>query len=418
MLSQLEKKLEQVHAASRVLGVAYNQARKNFLNILARMLEEQVDDILCANARDCKNMRQGDPMIDRLMLTPERIKSMARGVRFVGTMPNVIGKHIESRTLKNGLKLSKVRVPLGVVAVIYESRPNVTIDVVALCIKAGNAVVLKGGKESSESNKALVRIIQKSLTKADLSQDCVLYIDSKNRKMVRRVLEMDKYIDVVIPRGGKGLIDFVRINARMPYIETGAGVCHTYIDKGADINKSALIVYNAKTQRPSVCNALDTLIIHEDIVKNFFPVFCKIFSGSGVEVRADKKSFSALKSCGYMSLKKAMKNDFGTEFLSLKMLVKTVSSVEEAIKHINTYGSGHSEAIISNNKKSVERFFSWIDAACVYANASTRFTDGAMFGLGGEIGISTQKLHARGPMGVNELTAYKWIIDGNGQVRE
>ncbi|PIR57007.1 MAG: glutamate-5-semialdehyde dehydrogenase [Parcubacteria group bacterium CG10_big_fil_rev_8_21_14_0_10_41_35] len=414
----LENNLKKVYEASRLLGVSREKARKNFLLILARMLESDYDAILRANARDCKKMDSHDPMLDRLRLTREQIQSMARDVRSIAAIQDVIHETIEKRVLKNGLKISKIRVPIGVIAVIYESRPNVTIDVAVLCVKSGNAAVLKGGRESSESNRVLARIIQKSLVKAGLPKDCILYIDAKDRDTVRQVLAMDKYIDIVIPRGGRGLIDFVRMNARMPSIETGAGVCHAYIDKGSDVNIAVSIVHNAKTQRPSVCNALDTLVIHKDIAKKFLSLFCKVFKNSNVEVRADAQSFCILKLYNYKQLKKASKKDFGTEFLSLKMSIKIVGSINEAIKHINTCGSGHSEAIISNNTKSIQRFFSEIDAACVYANASTRFTDGSVFGLGGEIGISTQKLHARGPMGTNELTTYKWIIEGDGQVRE
>ena len=409
--------LKNIKNDSRILGNSSAKLRNLFLRTLASTLIKETNTILLANDKDCKKMSKSDPMLDRLMLTKDRIKSMAHDLRIVASFQDPLGEVLEQRKMKQGMLLQKVRTPIGVVAVIYESRPNVTVDVVSLCIKSGNAVVLKGGKESINTNLTLVRIIKKCLKKLSLPEGSVVYIDSKDRSAVKEILLMDQYIDVVIPRGGRGLINFVRDNARMPAIETGAGVCHLYIDNKADIDRAIKIAHNAKTQRPSVCNALDTLLIHKNSAKQALHKFSDMFFESGVEVFADSQSFKILKS-GYANLKKAKKEDFGNEYLSLKMSIKIVPSLDSAIEHINEYGSGHSEAIASKNNKNINEFLSRVDAACVYANASTRFTDGAEFGLGGEIGISTQKLHARGPMGINELTTYKWLIKGKGQIRK
>ena len=318
-----------------------------------------------------------------------------------------------------GLKISRKRVPIGLIGVIYESRPNVTTDVAGICIKSGNAVVLKGGKDGRESYKVLHKIIAKALTDAKVSKESVQFIDPKIKGGAEEIIKANGLVDVVVPRGSQNLINFVRDNATVPVIETGAGVCHTFVDASADLSKSTEIVFNAKTQRPSVCNALDTLLVHEKIAKEFLLMLASLLIPKEVEIFADSKSFSILKNdYDKTLLKKAKESDFGREFLSLKMSIKVVGGINEALSHIKKYSSKHSEAILSNDKTNLARFLNEVDAAVVYNNASTRFSDGAVFGLGSEIGISTSKLHARGPMGPREMTTYKWVVEGKYSVRK
>ena len=405
----------QVQAGGRVLAITSHKNRNHFLRALAAMLLQYARQIITANERDLKALGNS-VLADRLRFDEARIKSSVKSLLAVADLPDPLNKILEKKYLESGLRLIKRSVPLGVVAVIYESRPNVTIDVAGLCIKAGNAVVLKGGRESQHTNVSLIRLIKQALKKCGLPEQAVYSLEAKNRALVGELLKADKYIDVVIPRGGQALIQFVRANSLVPVIETGAGVCHTYIDSSAKINSAVAIAYNAKTSRPTVCNALDTLLIHQSVAKAVCRQFAEKFRNSGVIVYADGVSYKLLRQAGYQSLKKARRADYGREFLSLAMAIKIVPNIGSAIGHINHYGSRHSEAIIAESKLSIAKFFSDVDAGCVYANASTRFTDGGQFGLGAEIGISTQKLHARGPMGANELTAYKWQITGQGQI--
>jgi glutamate-5-semialdehyde dehydrogenase len=372
--------------------------------------------ILEENEKDLAQMDKSDPKYDRLVLTPERIKSIAADIRNVAKLPSPVG-HVLSKTSRtNGLIISRISVPFGVVGIIYESRPNVTFDVFSLCLKSGNACVLKGGSDAINSNSAIVRIIREVLNKNGIDED-VLTLLPAGRDETTQLLNARSYIDLIIPRGSRSLIDYVRDNASIPVIETGAGICHTYFDEFGDKEKGRVIIHNAKTRRVSVCNALDCLIIHEARLKDLV-FLVDLCSTSDVVIYADEKAYEAL-SGNYPAklLQRADNESYGTEFLSYKMAIKTVASFDEALDHISEFGSKHSEAIISENKNSIRLFYSSVDASSVFSNASTAFTDGSEFGLGAEIGISTQKLHARGPMALEALTTYKWIIEGDGQIR-
>jgi glutamate-5-semialdehyde dehydrogenase len=321
-------------------------------------------------------------------------------------------------TLDNGLIIGKKRVPLGVIGAIYESRPNVTVDIASLCIKSGNGCILRGGKETIHSNMALAKIVQEAIKRAGIPEGAVQVIENTDRSLVNEMLKMSDMIDMVVPRGGAGLIKFVKENAAMPVVAGGIGVCHTYVDAAADLEKAVSIVYNAKVSRPTVCNALDTLLVHADIAESYLPGIANELKKASVEIHCDEKAMEILKKSGVgLKLVPAVEEDWGKEFLALIIAVKVVSSLDEALAHIDKYGSGHSEAIVSENYDSAMRFLNEVDAACVYANASTRFTDGSQFGMGAELGISTQKMHARGPLGLKEITSYKWIVFGNGQIR-
>ncbi|MBQ7424653.1 MAG: glutamate-5-semialdehyde dehydrogenase, partial [Lachnospiraceae bacterium] len=355
-------------------------------------------------------MHQG--MIDRLTLDDKRIKAMAEGVREVAALPDPIGEVMDEFERPNGLKIRKVRVPLGVIGIIYESRPNVTADAFALTFKSGNAVILKGGSDAINSNIAITNIIRDALKSCGICETAVSLIEDTDRSVTKKFMTMNEYVDVLIPRGSAGLIRTVVENSTIPVIETGTGNCHIYVDKDADLDKAIPIIINAKTQRIGVCNAAESLIVHEDIRDTFLPLFSKAMKENKVEVRADEGSRSLIE--GAVS---ATEEDFGKEYLDYIISVKTVKSVDEAIEHINRYNTHHSESIITGNEESAQRFLDRVDAACVYVNASTRFTDGFEFGFGAEIGISTQKLHARGPMGLKELTSYKYQIRGEGQIR-
>jgi len=361
-------------------------------------------------------MEPQDPKYDRLKLSKDRIEGIASDIENVARLESPVGKVLKETVRPNGLKITKVTVPFGVIGIIYEAQPNVTFDVFALCLKSGNACVLKGGSDAIYSNTAIVSVIENVLKQFGLDENTVVLLPA-GREETNEMLRAHGYIDLIIPRGSQALIDFVRENARIPVIETGAGICHTYFDEFGDAEKGAEIVFNAKTRRPSVCNALDCLIIHESRLDEL-PEFSKRLEEQNVEIYADQKSFSKLAGIyPYDLLHKATEESFGTEFLSLKMAIKTVVNFDEAIDHINKFSSKHSEAIISENFENVQKFRKMVDASSVYSNASTAFTDGAQFGLGAEIGISTQKLHARGPMALEELTSYKWIVEGDGQVR-
>lgn len=387
---------------------------KKALLSIADAIEKNRSLLLQANAKDLAKQDPGNPRNDRLMLNEQRILNIANSIRNISNLPNPSGKILEKRVLNNGLLLEKIAVPLGVAGVIYESRPNVTFDIAALCLRSQNACVLKGSMDAAETNKAAVDIITAALKENNITADCITLLPSE-RETVQELFTATKYIDVLIPRGSEGLIQYVRKNSLVPVIETGAGVCHVYVEKEADMEKALNIVVNAKVSRPSVCNAADTIIIDQPIAESFLQQLQPLFNKFGVEIFADETAFSLLKDYAY--LHKAQPEDFGREFLSLKCAIKVVHDMDDALAHIQQYSTRHSEAIVSENKEKCERFLHEVDAAAVYANASTRFTDGEEFGLGAEIGISTQKLHARGPFALEKLVTEKWVIRGNGQVR-
>ena len=412
----VKEQLNLVLKASRKLNLISVEKINEVLNDVAKAAIENTDFILQENAKDLSRMDSADPKYDRLMLTAERIKGIAADMTNVASLPSPLGRIFSETTLPNGLSVRKVSVPFGVIGIIYEARPNVTFDVFSLCMKSGNACVLKGGSDANDSNVAIVQVIQKVLRKHGLDEN-ILALLPVDREATNVLLHAHGLVDLIIPRGSQSLINFVRENSTIPVIETGAGICHTYFDASGDVEKGKAIVNNAKTRRPSVCNSLDCLIIHENRL-NDLPLITELLPESKVIIYADEKAYDSLNG-KYPAelLEKATEESFGTEFLSLKMSVKTVSDLDQALDHIATFSSKHSEAIISENQQILELFRKSVDAAAVYCNVSTAFTDGAQFGLGAEIGISTQKLHARGPMALEELTSYKWIIDGDGQIR-
>lgn len=382
---------------------------------IARALVAGEAYILSENAKDIeKGEKNGmhPGMIDRLRLTGDRIRAMAEGLEQVAGLPDPIHEVLSTTTRPNGLVIKKVRVPLGVIGIIYESRPNVTADAFGLCFKSGNAVILKGGSDAIHSNIAITKVIRDALEGENLDANAIQLIEDTNRETTQKFMRLDQYVDVLIPRGSAGLIRAVVQNSTIPVIETGSGNCHIYVDKDADFNKAIPIIINAKTQRIGVCNACESLVVHKDIEKDFLPLLEKALKEKKVEIRADKDAGQFIKDYA-----PATEEDFSTEYLDYIISVKTVSNVEEAIEHINAHNTRHSEAIITENKEAADKFKAGVDAACVYVNASTRFTDGFEFGFGAEIGISTQKLHARGPMGLNELTSYQYQIEGDGQIR-
>lgn len=402
--------------ASRTLAALTDNERNEVLTAVADAICSQKDRILKANSRDLQRMEPANPLYDRLQLTDARLDGIAADMRKVTTLPSPLGRILKETTLPNGLHLQRISVPFGVIGIVYEARPNVTFDVFALCFKSGNACVLKGGKDADNSNREEVAIIHEVLRQKGINEDVVTLLPATH-EATAEMLNAVGFVDLCIPRGGRKLIDFVRDNARIPVIETGAGVVNTYFDLYGDADMGARIINNAKTRRVSVCNALDCLIIHKDRLADL-GTLCQQLQESKVEIIADERAYTALEE-HYPGplLNTANDSTFGTEFMAYRMAIKTVDSIDQAIDHITRYGSGHSEAIITNNRESAEKFKAEVDAACVYVNAPTSFTDGAQFGLGAEIGISTQKLGARGPMGLEEITTYKWIIEGNGQVR-
>lgn len=401
--------------AAAKLAVINTAVKNQALLAMADALEKNQDIILAANALDmgcatAKGMKSS--MLDRLKLTAERIKGMADGLRQVAALPDPVGNVVGGCTLANGLNVTKIRVPLGVIGIIYEARPNVTADAAGLCLKSGNVVVLKGGSEAMESNKAIAAVLSAAAESAGLPEGCIQFIDTSDRQAVNDLIHMNGLVDVVIPRGGAGLIKMVVMNATVPVIETGAGLCHTYIDSAADVEMGIKICMNAKVQRPSVCNAMETLLVHKDIAPEFLPPMLEAYFAAGVEIRGDEgvQAYSP-------KVVPVTEEDWSTEYGDLRLSVKLVASMEEAMEHIAKYGTGHSECIVTENYANAQLFQRTVDAAAVYVNASTRFTDGGEFGFGAEIGISTQKLHARGPMALPELTSTKYLICGNGQVR-
>jgi glutamate-5-semialdehyde dehydrogenase len=403
--------------ASRQLALADESIVNKLLQDLAEAAIANTSIILKENLRDLERMPESDPKYDRLKLTEQRIKDIASDLVDVSKLPYPLGRVLDQRRHENGMEFTKVSVPLGVVGIIYESRPNVTFDVFALCIKSGNACVLKGGSDAKYSNLAIARVIREVIKKYEFDEHTLALLRA-DREATSELLNAVDYVDVIIPRGSQNLINYVRDHAKVPVIETGAGIVHTYVDSSADLDKSIKIVHNAKTRRVSVCNALDCLIVHADRLADL-PTIVKPLQDSKVVIYADEKAHAAI-GAGYPSdlLEKAAEEHFGTEFLDYKMAIKTVSDLDEALDHINEFSSRHSEAIIAEDTQAIDKFLKSVDASSVYANTSTAFTDGAQFGLGAEIGISTQKLHARGPMALQEMTSYKWIIRGNGQVRK
>ena len=414
-------------SASRQLARLSTEVKNRTLLNLAEYLETDVEELLQANAGDCAEARANglsEAMIDRLLLTPERLQGVAAEQRKVASLPDPVGESIEMTTLPNGLVAGRRRIPLGVIASIYESRPNVTVDIFGLCFKSGNACILRGGKEALRSNSALIRLIRRALSDAGAPEGAVQFVDNPDRELVDAMLKMNQYIDLIVPRGGEGLVRFVSANATMPAVTGGVGVCHTYVDRAADLDMAASIALNAKARRPYICNALDTLLVHSAIAGEGLPRIAAGLTASGVELRCDNRALSILgpPAAGGIqnfagSVQPAAEEDWGREFLAMAAAVKVVDSMDEALGHIETYGSGHSEAIITEDYSAAMRFLDEVDAAAVYVNASTQFTDGGQFGLGAEVGISTQKMHARGPMGLKELTSYKWVIMGSGQTR-
>jgi glutamate-5-semialdehyde dehydrogenase len=408
-------------AAARQLARTSTLVKNQALLNIAGSLELQQSKLLIENEKDykaAKSTGMDDAMLDRLQLTSDRITAMAGDVRKVAALPDPVGETIDMTTLPNGMAASRRRVPLGVIASIYESRPNVTVDIAMLSLKAGNACILRGGRESLHSNVALSNLVREAISRAGVPADVVQYVDNPDRTLVDAMLQMREYIDLLIPRGGAGLIKLVQEKATMPSVTGGIGVCHTYVDAAADLDQAAAIVYNAKVRRPSICNALDTLLVHCDIAPGFLPKIAGSLASAGVELHCDHRALSILGPQHGLKVLPAVDDDWGKEFLALTAAVKVVDSLDEALEHIEIHGSGHSEAIVTENYSAAMRFTDEVDAAAVYVNASTQFTDGGQFGLGAEIGISTQKFHARGPMGLRELTSYKWVLMGRGQVRD
>jgi glutamate-5-semialdehyde dehydrogenase len=405
-----------VISASRSLNLISDDTINKVLLALADKAVAQVDVILVENAKDLALMEKSNPMYDRLLLSKERIEGIAADIRNVASLPSPLGRLIDETVRPNGMHISRIAVPFGVVGIIYEARPNVSFDVFSLCLKSGNACVLKGGTDAHNSNTAIVKVIQSVLQAFGLDKNIVTLLPA-GREATAELMNAVGVVDVIIPRGGKGLIEFVRDNSRIPVIETGAGICHTYFDEFGDLAKGREIVFNSKTRRVSVCNALDCLVINENRLADL-PALCEKLAAKNVIIYADVKAFTFLNG-KYPAelLQKASPESYGTEFLDYKMSVKTVASLTEAVEHISAFSSKHSECIVSENEANITYFDKMVDAACVYTNVSTAFTDGAQFGLGAEIGISTQKLHARGPMALAELCSYKWIVKGNGQVR-
>lgn len=405
----------QAKEVSRLLGILGSREKNMGLEEAARSLLEGEEEILLANQEDCekaKNSGMSQGLLDRLMLTPARVQAMADGLLQVAALEDPVGEVLSVKLRPNGLQIGQKRVPLGVIGMIYEARPNVTADAFGLCFKSGNAVILKGGSDAIRSNQAIVRCLREGLVHAGLPADAVQLVEDTNRDTTRELMRLNQYVDVLIPRGGAGLIRAVVENSTVPVIETGTGNCHIYVDESADFNMALDIIYNAKTQRIGVCNACESLVVHRAIAERFLPLLKRKLKDKQVEIRADEAACAI-----EPSFTPAAEEDWGTEYLDYVLSLKLVDSLDEAIAHINHYNTGHSEAIVTSDYFNAQRFLNEVDAAAVYVNASTRFTDGEEFGFGAEIGISTQKLHARGPMGLKELTTTKYIIYGDGQIR-
>lgn len=409
--------LEQTHLASTAVRALTDAQKQALLHRLSDLVIDNQAAILRENQLDAARMAKDDPKRDRLLLDEKRLAALAQSIRDVADLPDPSGEVLLERTLSNGIRLRKIAVPLGVVGIIYESRPNVTLDVSVLCLRSGNAVALRGGSEAIHSNRALVAVIHQALDEWHIPRAAVTLLPT-DRALMHELLTATRYVDIIIPRGSESLIQFVRQNATVPTIETGAGVCHTYVHRAADLAKAQAIVVNAKVSRPSVCNALDTVLVDREVAEQFLPMLQADFEQWQVEVFADETAFSILQKAGYRRLQAARTEDFGREFLDYKCSIKVVDGLAAALEHIRQYSSRHSEAIVSADAAVCQQFIERVDAAVVYTNASTRFTDGGEFGLGAEIGISTQKLHARGPFALEKLVTEKWIAVGDGQIRD
>ena len=419
-MNTLENMGIQAKKAAKILAQISTPQKNRLLEDLAAQLLKSQEKLLAANQIDIANSQDSGKnaaFVDRLRLTPERIENMASGLKSIASLPDPIGVSFEKQTLPNGLKLSKKRVPLGVIAVIYESRPNVTIDVAGLGIKTGNAIILRGGSDTIHSNRAIVSLIHETARNHELSVDIVQFVDDTDRQKVLELLKLHQYIDMLIPRGSASLHKFCRENSQIPVITGGIGICHLFVDESADLNKSIQVIQNAKTQRPTVCNALDTVLVHRDIAQDFLPRLIETLSLKGVHFKLDEKSYALLKERYTDIVSLAQEGDFDTEWLSLVLGIKIVQNYEEAVRHIDLHSTFHSDGILTNNEDNAARFLNEVDSAAVYVNASTRFTDGGEFGLGAEVAISTQRLHARGPMGLQELTTYKWVVQGDYHIR-
>lgn len=406
---------EAAKKASLKLAMASTKEKNEVLKLMAKRLRENIEEIKEENKKDMQAGEENNlskALLDRLLLDDARIESMAQGVEKIASLTDPVGEIITGWTTEEGIKIRKVKVPIGVIGMIYESRPNVTADAAALALKSGNSIILRGGKEAINSNKVIAKILRTALEESNLEEDIINLIQTTDREAVKFLVQMTEYMDVIIPRGGEGLIRAINSMAKVPVIYHDKGLCHTYVDKNSDFEMAYEICINAKVQRPGVCNAMETLLVHKDIANEFLPTMIEKFKKEGVEIRGCEKTQEIVG-----GIKKATLEDWATEYLDLILSIKIVENVEEAINHINTYGSGHSEAIITNDYNSSNKFSLGVDASTVYTNASTRFTDGAMFGFGAEIGISTNKLHARGPVGLSELTTYKYIVNGEGQKR-
>lgn len=415
-MDNIQHLLEQASLATTAARSLNDETKGLILRSLAKMLRDQAAEIITENNRDLERISDTDPKKDRLLLSQARINDLAQSVEEISSLPDPSGQLQYENILANGLSVNKITVPLGVVGIIYESRPNVTVDVAALCIRSGNVCVLRGGTDAFFTNTCLVSLIRNVLRDFKVNENVVQLLPA-DRKFMPELLTATKYVDILIPRGSQQLINYVREHATVPVIETGAGVCHTYVESSADLTKAADIVSNAKVSRPSVCNSLDTVLVDRKIAADLLKLLAPKLLAYSVEIFADSFSYEILKELNYPYLNPAVEEDFGREFLDFKCSVKTVENIDEALKHIRDYSSKHSEAIVSENKDLCERFLSEVDAAAVFANASTRFTDGGVFGLGAEIGISTQKLHARGPFALEKLVTEKWVVRGDGQIR-
>lgn len=417
-MTQIQEMGKQAKQASRVLANA-GAKKDDALHRIADGLEANFEAIIKSNKLDLEQARADgmkESMLDRLTLTQARIEDMAQGARQVAAQTDPVGRILSGEVRPNGLKIEKIAVPLGVIGMIYEARPNVTADAAVLCLKAGNAVILRGGKEAIHSNTAIAQVMRDAVEQAGLPRDSIQLIEDTSRQSAVELMSLTEYLDVLIPRGGAGLIHSVKENSRVPVIETGVGNCHVYVDDSADLEMAARIIFNSKTSRPSVCNAAETLLVHSAVAERFLPLAKRMLDQKQVQLRAGKRALQLLGQSE--TVLPAEESDWATEFSDYILAVRVVDSLDEAIEHIAKYSSGHSEAIVTNSYEHARQFTARVDAAAVYVNASTRFTDGGQFGLGAEIGISTQKLHARGPMGVNELTSQKYIVTGDGQIRE
>lgn len=417
-MNEVQTLVQQARKAFHQLARAEAETRKQVVERLADLVEEQQEAILAANQADIDQAQENklsEALVDRLRLTPARLEAIAQDLRQVANLEDPVGEVIESRTLPNGLQSKRIRVPMGVVLIIYESRPNVTLDAAALCLKSGNCAILRGGKETTNSNRALTALIQQALQDCGLPTDAVQSVTNPDRALVMELLQQDRYIDIVIPRGGAGLHEFCRQNSRIPVITGGIGICHLYAAPSADVTKAVKVIENAKVQRPSVCNALDTVLVHRSLAPRLLPEIVRVLSGDGVSFRADPDSMGLLPSSAAVSA--AGPEDFDTEWLSLVLGLRIVDDIDEAMAHIRDHGTGHSDGILTEDSAEAQRFVREVDSSAVYVNASTRFTDGAQLGLGAEMAVSTQRLHARGPMGLRELTTYKWVVEGDYHTR-